>query len=239
MVEYQGYDKIIKKVLRPDMFEGFSQKTSDFLWELSFNNERPWFLAHKEEFEEVLNRPFKELAKETYELMCLRFPELDCRLHVARIYRDARRLFGRGPYKDHLWFSIKKTTALLEGPTFWFEIGAADYSYGMGFYSATAEQMERFRRLVDANPAAFERLAGEIAQHKEFRLFGEEYKRPKGHYEGIIGQWYNRKQLGLECCRDFGGDVLSPELPEILVDGFEKLMPMYEFFLKFYFAEEE
>lgn len=221
------------------MFEGFSQKTSDFLWELSFNNERPWFLAHKEEFEQVLNRPFKDLARQTFELMRLRFPELDCRLHVARIYRDARRLHGRGPYKDHLWFSIKKTDALLEGPTFWFEIGAADYSYGMGFYSANAEQMAHFRRLVDANPAAFERLALRIAAHKEFVLTGEEYKRPKGAYEGIVGQWYNRKQLGLECSRDFGGDALSPELPEILVDGFAKLMPMYEFFLRFYYGEED
>ena len=26
------------------MFEGFTQETSEFLWELSFNNERPWFL---------------------------------------------------------------------------------------------------------------------------------------------------------------------------------------------------
>ena len=220
------------------MFKGFTKKTSDFLWELSFNNERPWFLEHKEEFEEVLNRPFRELAKETFELFCLRNPELNCRLHIARIYRDARRLHGRGPYKDHLWFSIKKTVALLEGPTFWFEIGAADYSYGMGFYSATAEQMGRFRRLVDANPAAFERLAEDVMRHGEFKIFGEEYKRPRGNYEGIIGQWYNRKQLGLECTRDFGGDVLSPKLPEILVDSFEKLMPMYEFFLKFYFEEE-
>ena len=46
-------------------FDGFSPKTSEFLWELSFNNERTWFLAHKDEFERVLNAPFKALAEET------------------------------------------------------------------------------------------------------------------------------------------------------------------------------
>ena len=46
---------------------------------------------------------FKALAAQTHELMQQRFPDMDCRLHVSRIYRDARRLFGRGPYKDHLW----------------------------------------------------------------------------------------------------------------------------------------
>ena len=83
------------------------------------------------------------------------------------------------------------------------------------------------------------RQALDVAGHSEFKIFGEEYKRPKGDYEGIIAQWYNRKRLGLECCRDFGGDVLSPNLPEILVDGFEKLMPMYEFFLSFYHVSDE
>lgn len=28
-------------------------------------------------------------------------------LKTSRIYRDARRLFGRGPYKDHLWFCVR------------------------------------------------------------------------------------------------------------------------------------
>ena len=47
------------------MFEGFTQETSEFLWELSFNNERPWFLAHREQFERCLNRPFRALAQES------------------------------------------------------------------------------------------------------------------------------------------------------------------------------
>ena len=221
------------------MFTGFTQKSSDFFWELNFNNERPWFQEHKEEFEELINRPFKALAKDTHELMMQRFPEKDCRLHISRIYRDARRLFGRGPYKDHLWFSIKSSDALLEGPMFWFEFGAADFSYGMGFYSATAAHMEAFRRMVDANPARFERLAKAIDKDKRFKVTGEEYRRPKGDHGELINKWYNRKRLGIECCYDFGGDLLSERLPYILVDCYEKLMPMYEYFLEFYHAVEK
>lgn len=220
------------------MFTGFTPKTSDFFWELKFNNERPWFLEHKEEFEQCINIPFKALAKQTHELMCERFPGMDCRLHVSRIYRDARRLFGRGPYKDHLWFSIKSSDALLEGPMFWFEIGAADYSYGMGFYSASPAQMAQFRKNVDANPARFERLIKKIESNPRFTLTGEKYARPKGEHTPRIANWYNRKRLGIECSFDFGGDVLSEELPNILVDCFAQLMPMYEYFLEFYHVEE-
>ena len=197
------------------MFNGFTKATSDFFWELNFNNERPWFLEHKEEFERVLNTPFKALAAETNERMEQRFPDMNCKLHVARIYRDARRLFGRGPYKDHLWFSIKHDDGLLEGPMFWFEIGAAEFSYGMGFYSASAAQMQTFRNIVDANPAAFESLVENIEKYPEFILTGEFYSRPKGTHSEKIDNWYNRRRLGLEHTEDFGGDLYSPELPRI------------------------
>ena len=217
------------------MFTGFTKAASDFFWELSFNNERVWFTAHKEEFERVINAPFKALAHDTMALMEQRWPDHCFLLHVSRIYRDARRLFGRGPYKDHLWFSIKPGDGLLEGPMFWFEFGAADYSYGMGFYSATAAQMEAFRRAVDANPARFERIAAPIMDDPRFRITGEEYARPKGKHEGeIIDRWYNRRRIGIEVSCDFGGELLSDTLPETLVDTYAKLMPMYDFFLEFY-----
>lgn len=218
------------------MFNGFSPQTSNFLWELAFNNERPWFLEHREEFEQVLNTPFKALAADTAELMARRFPQRSFRLHISRIYRDARRLFGRGPYKDHMWFSLKDNDILLDGPCFWFEVGAADYSYGLGFYSATAAQMAAFRRKVDANPARFERLAKSVAK-SGFSVTGEEYARSKGSRSEIIDRWYNRKRLGMELSRDFGGDILSPNLPELLADNFGKLLPMYDFFMEIYREE--
>ena len=218
------------------MFKGFSEKTGSFLWELAFNNERPWFLEHKQEFEDLVNTPFKALAQDTFKLMELKYPQLDVRLHVSRIYRDARRLFGRGPYKDHLWFSIKASAMLLEGPMFWFEVGAADYSYGMGFYSASPAQMDAFRRSIDANPARFERIASQVESHG-FTVTGEQYKRPKGSFDSeVINRWYNRKRMGLEKSFDLGGDAYSENLPEILADAFSKLMPMYEYFMEIYRA---
>ena len=46
------------------MFNGFSEKTPEFFWELVFNNDRTWLHEHKEEFDRLLNRPLKELAEE-------------------------------------------------------------------------------------------------------------------------------------------------------------------------------
>lgn len=221
------------------MFTGFTMETSRFLWDLSFNNERPWFLEHKEQFERCLNQPFKALAAETLEQMRRRFPQLELEDHVSRIYRDARRLFGRGPYKDHLWFTVYTAASGKHGPGFWFEIGPAQYSYGLGFFETTPAAMAVFRRMVDANPARFERLARQTERLPGFRVIGPEYKRPKGDYGEPISHWYNRRYLAIESAHDFGGDVLDRRLPEILTEAFGKLMPLHDFLLEVWFAARE
>ena len=90
------------------MFQGFDDTTVDFLWGIRLNNERPWFESHKQDYLDHLYRPMKELGDELYDHVApqLKGEPLMCK--VSRIYRDARRLYGRGPYKDHLWISIQK-----------------------------------------------------------------------------------------------------------------------------------
>ena len=214
------------------MFKGFTKETSDFLWELSFHNERPWFLEHKEQFERCLNQPFRDLARETAALMEERWPQIDWRVHISRIYRDARRLFGRGPYKDHLWFTVSDGDPHSMGPAFWFEIGPAVYSFGMGFWDPPPAEMDFFRRSIDANPARFERLASDLARRRGLRLGGPEYKRPKGDLGPAINPWYNRRYLFVESEHDFGGDALSAGLPKKLLSAYEKLMPMYAYLME-------
>lgn len=208
-------------------FQGFTPQTGAFLWELGFHNERPWFLEHKEEFEQVLNRPFKALAADTAALMQQRFPERSFQVHASRIYRDARRLFGRGPYKDHLWFAVFSGSRHTEGPMFWFEIGAATYSYGMGCWDASPDMMEAFRRQIDANPVGFERMVK--ALDGRWKLWGEPYKRPKGERGEIINPWYNRKYVSVGRERDLEDGAFEEKLPLVLADAFQRLLPLYDY----------
>ncbi len=161
--------------------------------------------------------------------MSRRFPDEELRVHLSRIYRDARRLFGRGPYKDHLWFTITPLRAGYYGPTFWFEIGAAEYSYGLGFWAPGAATMEALRRAIAANPALFERLVTEVSGMKGFFLHGEEYRRPKGDLGEIINPWYNRKYLDFGTRRDHDALLYSPALVGAMAEDYEKLMPLCRF----------
>ena len=212
------------------MFAGFTQETSDYLWELSFNNERPWFQAHKETFERVLNEPFKALARDTYEELCARLPDEAFAVHISRIYRDARRLFGRGPYKDHMWLVIAKPHEdHLGHPAFYFEIAPNYFSYGCGCWDMTPETTAKLRARIDRDPKKLAAIARKIDKSK-FSLYGEEYKRPKGDVGKLLNPWYNRKNIGVSYDDNCEGVLFTPELADEILEGFRFLIPFYEYF---------
>ena len=194
------------------MFQGFTPEAVEFLWGIKFNNNREWFLPRKEEFLSLVDRPMRELGSELFDAIRAEYPKQPLRLHVCRIYRDARRLFGRGPYKDHLWFTLWTGEDRHNSPVFWFELSPASFSYGVGFYTATAEQMAALRRYIDANPAEMERLAKRVAK-SEFHLEGEPYKRLKKDVGEVLNPWYNRKWISLCAEYDHGGALYTGELP--------------------------
>ena len=211
------------------MFNGFSQATGDFIWGLSMNNDRTWFMAHKQEFEDALNGPFRALAFETLEKMQAAFPDQEFQVHIARIYRDARRLFGRGPYKDHLWFSLQSGERRAFGPMFWFELNGTGWGYGAGNWEDAADIAAAWRARIDADPARFEALVRDIEARGPFRLWGETYKRAKADRGEFLNPWYNRKHVSVGYEQGYGGVMYTPGLPGYLADRLCELMPFYRF----------
>ena len=114
------------------MFEGFSVSTIDFMWNLRLNNEKPWFEAHKEEYLRDFLNPMKTLGREVFDRVIADFGGHGFIHKVSRIYRDARRVRGGEPYRDHLWFSIERPSEeWTSTPVFWFELSPENWSYGL------------------------------------------------------------------------------------------------------------
>lgn len=212
------------------MFQGFTQGTTDFLWGIRFNNERSWFLAHKEEFRTLVDAPMRELAAQVSGEINDRFPKLQLNCKVSRIYRDARRLHGRGPYKDHLWFVLRPmATAADTEPGFYFEAAPEHYSYGMGSWNTTPQTMAKLRARIDRDPEPLKQLARRLEKHGEFALEGQMYKRPKGDPGTLLYPWYNRRQITLTSDHNCDELYFSPELAEQVVNGFTFLVPYYDY----------
>ena len=210
------------------MFQGFSQEAVDFLWGIRFNNERSWFQPRKEEFQRLVEQPLKELASQVTRSMEEEFPELGLEVKVSRVYRDARRLFGRGPYKDHMWFSLRRPhDPGVSVPGFYFEIAPQYYSYGMGCYDPTPLTMAKLRARIDRDPDPLETLARALEGQEEFVVEGQAYKRPKGDPGPLLYPWYNRRQIGLSSDHNCEGTMFTPQLADQVLEGFRFLVPYY------------
>lgn len=221
-------------------FEGYTQETLDFLWGIRFNNERGWFMAHKEDYQTHLLRPTRELGEQVYEALHEKYPKEPFMLKMSRIYRDARRLHGQGPYKDHLWFCIRTGDEDWTGrPTFYFEIAPDYYSYGMGFWAPKASLMESYRKGIDENPEALAKLVRRFNRQTHFVLAGPEYARSKGEVSELLRPWYQKKSVNLQHELPPDERIFSPELAQDMIRGFEELMPFYKYFDRLCAAQTE
>lgn len=216
----------------------YSEQTVDFLWALRLNNSREWFQEHKAEYEALMLRPTKDLGNALYEHLRDKAPAHDWKLHISRIYRDARRLFGRGPMNDHLWFSIHADKEEGGGPAFWFSFTPEGWDGGMGLWPSGNPTLERLRAQVRRDPAPAEALARRLAQQDVFVLSGESYKKHRFETTPLLQPWVDKKWLGLEHRAPHDALSLSDRLFPFLREGFDFLLPFYEYFLSLPNIEE-
>lgn len=210
------------------MFQGFSEKTVEFLWGIRFNNDRAWFEARREEYRTCLYGPMRELAFAVWEKLSAAegMETLSC--HVSRIYRDARRTHGRGPYKDRLWFGLREG-GLEDRPTFYFELNPEGYVYGLGYYAPSPALLSRFRAGLDAHPRKFAALARDLQRQQVFEIESGEYKKKKGERPAPLDRWYNLKSPGMTAERPLGPELYAPEFAGRLAEELELLLPLYRY----------
>lgn len=214
------------------MFQGFSQETVDFMWGIRFNNEKPWFEAHKAQYQNSFLLPMRELAAQCQTAVNKEIEDPKLNLHVARIYRDARRLFGRGPYKDNLWFTLFRgdQSTPHEHPALWFGLSPDGWDCGMGFWDATPDIMAKFRARIDKNPKEMLALDKQFQKQSYFQLAGTPFKRPKMPVDQPLARWYNMRTVALEHDEPLDEILYSPALADQVIQGFLTLLPFYTFF---------
>ncbi len=201
------------------------------MWGIRFNNDREWFTPRKEIYQQHLLQPTRQLGEQVYDALAAELQDEPLMLKVSRIYRDARRLYGRGPYKDHLWFCVRTGDEDWTGrPTFYFEIAPEYYSYGMGFWAAERELMDRYRRDIAEHPEKLAALVEKFNRQTTFVLGGPSYAKPKGDVGPLLQPWYQKKSINLEHTTPLDEKIYSPALADEIIAGLKELVPFYRYF---------
>ena len=141
-------------------FQGFAPETFEFLRNLKANNNKTWFEAHRQAYQEYLLQPLRDLVVEMGGFMLTIDPYFEVRpainKTISRIHRDLRFSRDKSPYKSTMWITFKRPWKdWKEAPAYFFELSSDSYRYGMGFYSASKNTMDRLREQIDRKPQEF------------------------------------------------------------------------------------
>jgi len=217
-------------------FSGFSPHSLAFFEQLAAHNTKAWFEAHRDDYEEYLLEPLKELVSDLTPAMLALDPDLITTPAVdktiSRIYRDTRFSRNKSPYKTCLWITFKRQSPDWKSdPCFFFEISADLCRYGMGFYSADRATMDNLRRFIETKPDEFRASIACLAGQTAFTLEGERYKRPLNlALAPDLQEWHQRKNVYLSCTRLADGRLFTRAIRDELAKGFALLQPVYELF---------
>lgn len=212
------------------MFQGFSDKTVDFMWNLRFNNRRDWFLEHREECREVFTGPMQALSEEIFAYLKDKLPGYDLYCRMCRVYRDARYVHGGGPYRDNLWFSVQQQTEDYPGTVcFWFEIAPEGWNYGLGYYILRPLAAAKLRARMDRDPKPMAALAGALSGQSEFVLEGPSYARPRQAAEPLLQPWYDKRNIALLHREELTEELFSRAVVGRIEKGYDSLLPLYRY----------
>ncbi|HTA16531.1 MAG TPA: TIGR02453 family protein [bacterium] len=133
----------------------FTRDFFQFLVELRFNNERPWFNANKARFEAQVKIPFQnfmaQLAPKVAQLnKAYTYPK------AFRIYRDTRFAKDKTPYKTHAAGQFRHRVAAddVHAPGFYLHLEAGESFAGGGIWRPESEALKAVRdRIARKDPA--------------------------------------------------------------------------------------
>jgi uncharacterized protein (TIGR02453 family) len=114
-------------------FAGFPREATEFFRELARNNNRDWFQAHKDVYEQACREPLKGLVSE---LDPLGTPQ------ISRINRDMRFSRDGAPYKTHIAAGVLGT---------YINLSAEGLYVGTGMYRPEPAVLQKFRAAIDAD----------------------------------------------------------------------------------------
>ncbi len=133
-------------------FTGFPKESLAFFRKLKKNNNREWFAAHKDEYEQFVKLPMQSFIAAMQPLMAEFAPAFDVhpKRSMFRIYRDTRFSKDKTPYKIHMaaHFVLRGKPKGFEGSGYYLHIAPGEVFIGGGIYLPDNDQLKKIRASI-------------------------------------------------------------------------------------------
>jgi len=217
-------------------FSGFPDDAAKFFRTLAKNQNRDWFQAHKQEFEDGWQGPMKELLTEVHAGVDRAFKRCDLAPpKLFRIFRDVRFSKDKSPYKTHIGgvIPVKGHGKMTEVPiALYFHVGQPNSFGAAGHYMMDSHALGGFRKAVadEKRGAELDKLLRALVKKGYSVDSHDSYKRvPKGYDpEHPRAEHLKRKGLTVGFPALPRGLLTSPKLGPWLVTHAKTAAPLVE-----------
>lgn len=215
----------------------FTPASLKFFRQLAAHNEKPWFEAHREEYENEVRAPMRALIEDLNGRFARFAPEIggDPKRSMFRINRDIRFSRDKSPYKTNAgcWFHHRSATRSVgseasEGSAgFYFHLEPGKSFVGAGMWMPPRPLLNKVRDSMAENPAPFVRMVGKLPPR--FGGLNDEAalkRMPRGYAEDHVAAKWLRFQSFTSGRTLTDAQVLGAKLPALLAREFEALLPL-------------
>jgi len=224
--------------------QGFPQSSLNFLQDLSENNNREWFTANKDRYEQDLRDPAIELVIAIGTGLQTHFP--DVRFDTAvngsgslmRIYRDTRFSKDKTPYKDRIAMGFPQGDGKkMQVASFGLQISATEADLMAGIFGFDKDQLKHYRDAVvnDKTGLPLVDAVKKVQSAGDYDIGGAHYKRAPRDYE-MPGDERDEYLLHNGLWSSYSGIpkevIISDEFVDIVVDHFVKMSPIQQWLAK-------
>jgi uncharacterized protein (TIGR02453 family) len=216
----------------------FSQRALRFFRGLARHNEKPWFEAHREEYETEVRQPMRDLIEDLDTRFAQFAPEIggDPKRSMFRINRDIRFSKDKSPYKTHAacWFHHLNAARNVGSEA---DAGSAGYYFhlepggrsmiGAGIWKPPRPQLNKLRGTIAKEPKGFDQMARSIP--RRFGGLDDEgalKRMPRGYAEDHPAAKWLRFQSFTSGRALTDAQVTSTSLAALLAREYEALLPL-------------
>lgn len=216
----------------------FTQRALSFFRGLARHNEKPWFEAHRDEYESEVRQPMRDLIEDLDTRLAQFAPEIggDPKRSMFRINRDIRFSKDKSPYKTHAacWFHHLNAARNVGSDA---DAGSAGYYFhlepggrsmiGAGIWMPPRAQLKKLREAIADDPKGFDKIARSIPSR--FGGLDDEgalKRMPRGYAEDHPAASWLRFQSFTSGRTLTDAQVISASLAALLAREYEALLPL-------------
>ena len=215
----------------------FTPRALLFFRQLAQHNEKPWFEAHRDEYETEVRQPMRELIEDLDVRFAQFAPEIggDSKRSMFRINRDIRFSKDKSPYKTHAacWFHHRNAARSVGSEAeagsagFYFHLQPGKSMIGAGLWMPPRPQLNKLRHAIADDLPRFDQMARSVPPRFDGLDDEAMLKRmPRGYAEDHPAAKWLRYQSFTTGRMLTDSQVTRASVAQLLASEFKALLPL-------------